>query len=476
MRILADVVQIFTSKLRHLIYCFFDRGIESLTASKKKINNEEDSKETINTINAVRQTRDHVRGVSSHDDVVRDLEKHTLFSLGRFSSFPERISSLDGGNIFVSSALPIFLTMERLSKNLELHTLTSKMLMVKLIRKYMDDLSQFDFIEPKKIRDASYLICTYLDERANDVAQTSNSVRWMGQQSLLIEFHQNSWGGEEAFKDLDYWLQRAEESNDILRVYAVILSLGWKGRYKVMVNGDLHLDRLRRGLCDRLLKRSNSFSLDKMEAYSGIGQSQAAFSWRKTLVSVGIIILFYGGFYLYLARETDPVVAAIESIDGLYTSNNVDNYSIIHPLLKVVIAEPWVTFSGTDDGYKIKFYVDKAFNSGEERFDEEFSSKFNRLARALSYWEGGILVIGHTDSVGIKTTRFDSNQALSEARARYVAEKIQQARSLYSFNNVSFSPGVVQYRGEADRLPIYLGSDPSLLFLNRRVEIFLKNN
>jgi type VI secretion system protein ImpK len=75
-----------------------------------------------------------------------------------------------------------------------------------------------------------------------------------------------------------------------------------------------------------------------------------------------------------------------------------------------------------------------------------------------------VLVVGHTDSVPIRSARFPSNWELSKARAESVRAVLGQALG---------DPGRVATDGRADTEPVASNSDDAGRALNRRVELLL---
>jgi type VI secretion system protein ImpK len=75
-----------------------------------------------------------------------------------------------------------------------------------------------------------------------------------------------------------------------------------------------------------------------------------------------------------------------------------------------------------------------------------------------------VLVVGHTDNVPIRTARFPSNWALSQARADAVQRVLAEAVA---------DPGRLTVEGRADTQPIASNADDAGRARNRRVEILL---
>jgi type VI secretion system protein ImpK len=87
----------------------------------------------------------------------------------------------------------------------------------------------------------------------------------------------------------------------------------------------------------------------------------------------------------------------------------------------------------------------------------------DRIGAILTQLPGPVLVTGHTDSVPIKTLRFPSNWALSQARAKEVANRLGQ---------ITGDPARFTAEGLGDSEPAV--PDNPRDARNRRVEIVLQ--
>ena len=64
------------------------------------------------------------------------------------------------------------------------------------------------------------------------------------------------------------------------------------------------------------------------------------------------------------------------------------------------------------------------FASGSADLDAGYDDTAVRLAQAINLTTGDVPVVGHTDNQAVRTLRFASNQALSEARSKTVVDKL----------------------------------------------------
>jgi type VI secretion system protein ImpK len=104
------------------------------------------------------------------------------------------------------------------------------------------------------------------------------------------------------------------------------------------------------------------------------------------------------------------------------------------------------------------------FESGKAEVRNAFKPAAARIARLLDQERGFIKVVGHTDSIPIKSVRFPSNWHLSRERAKAVAELLKQGIS---------KPDRLQVDGRAAEVPIAPNTTPDGRSKNRRVEILI---
>ncbi len=102
------------------------------------------------------------------------------------------------------------------------------------------------------------------------------------------------------------------------------------------------------------------------------------------------------------------------------------------------------------------------FPPADSQVKPAFVGLLQRLAKLLEKSAGPVRVVGHTDSVPIKTIRFPSNFVLSEARAKAVSDILKAGLS---------HPDRVAIEGKGADVPIASNKTPEGRARNRRVDI-----
>ena len=104
------------------------------------------------------------------------------------------------------------------------------------------------------------------------------------------------------------------------------------------------------------------------------------------------------------------------------------------------------------------------FGSGSDQLSKAFRTPVQRLAEALNDEKGKIIVVGHSDNIPIRSSRFPSNMALSLARAKSV---------MAGMAKVMTDPARLSAEGRADQDPIADNGTREGRAKNRRIEILL---
>src|SRR5690606_17536515 len=102
------------------------------------------------------------------------------------------------------------------------------------------------------------------------------------------------------------------------------------------------------------------------------------------------------------------------------------------------------------------------FPSGSATVLDSFIPIGEKIAAVLDKEPGEIRIVGHTDNIKIKTTRFPSNYELSLARAQAVAAVMKSKLS---------RPERLKIEGKGDAVPVASNQTAEGRARNRRVEI-----
>ncbi|MGZ2747084.1 type IVB secretion system protein IcmH/DotU [Burkholderia stagnalis] len=396
-----------------------------------------------------------------------------------YSQQGEQVAILKAGqqsaswsNPFVSHALPAILQLRRHLADGPLDQSAVRTQLGLEARLYRERLASSG-CEWEQIRDASYLLCTYLDESVSDAARAASQVLYDGERSLLVEFHDDAWGGEDAFADLGRWMKADDPPVGLLAFYELILSLGWRGRYRVLDRGDVLLQDLRSQLHALIWRHVPPEPLGT----GLITPARARRRWwtpvRAGAVALGVVLLTYGIASAVLDSQGRPMRNALAA--WMPPTRTINLAETLPPPLPQLLSEGWLTAYKHPQGWLLVFRSDGAFDVGKAQVRADFERNIERLGLAFAPWPGDLEVIGHTDRQPIRTSEFADNVALSEARARTVAAELRKTAvpggAQAPENAVQRN---IDYSGRGDAQPIDPAQTPAAYERNRRVDVLWK--
>lgn len=375
-------------------------------------------------------------------------------------------------NLFLACGMPAVLQLNRLSQLKQLHLPQARTQMALEVRVFRERLAA-EKMDWNMLTDASYLLCTFLDERANDIARESGAVVWGGERSLLVEYHGDAWGGEDTFADLQKWMEEDNPPRDLLIFYELILSLGCQGRYRVMDNGEVLLQDLRSRLHSIIWRHAVPEPLGTPLVVPSVPKRR----WLTPLRAMSIVLGLGVGLWIAATIHLDATGRPLREALAAWTPpvRTIDIAETLPPPLPEILSEGWLTAYKHPQGWLLVFKSDGAFGVGRADVRPEFMPNIERLGLAMAPWPGDLEVIGHTDRQPIRASRFASNQALSEARANTVAEELRKT-SLP--NGVSAPPKVmnrvITSVGMGESEPLDPADNPAAYSKNRRVDVLWK--
>ncbi|VWC16389.1 DotU/TssL family secretion system protein [Burkholderia lata] len=396
-----------------------------------------------------------------------------------YSQNGEQVAILKAGqqsaswsNPFVSHAMPAVLQLRRYHAAGPLNQSAVRTQLGLEVRLYRERLASSG-CEWEQIRDASYLLCTYLDENVSDAARAASQVLYDGERSLLVEFHDDAWGGEDAFADLGRWMKADDPPIGLLAFYELILSLGWQGRYRVLDRGDVLRQDLRSQLHALIWRHVPPEPLGTGLITPARPRRRWWTPMRAGTVALGAVFLIYGIASMVLDSQGRPMRNALAA--WMPPTHTINLAETLPPPLPQLLSEGWLTAYKHPQGWLLVFRSDGAFDVGKAQVRADFERNIERLGLAFAPWPGDLEVIGHTDRQPIRTSEFANNLMLSEARARTVAEELRKTAvpggAQAPENAVQRN---IDYSGRGDTQPIDPAQTPAAYERNRRVDVLWK--
>ena len=323
---------------------------------------------------------------------------------------------------------------------------------------------------PETVIAARYALCTALDETAAKTPWGGGG-QW-SRHSLLVTFHNETWGGEKFYQVLARLVQDPKKHFDLIELMAVCIALGFEGRFGVVDNGRSQLDTLRRRLVEILDGARGEYSKALSLHWRGAeADGKSKWGFLPLWITVGAVLALLAGiFFLYyflIADKSSGVFSAINAIrppKAQVLKPQPAPVARLGKFLQPEIDEKLVTVDDQADKSVIVLLGDGMFDSGSTEVKPRYKIVIQRVSDALNTFTGEVRVTGHTDNQRIRSLRFPSNYELSQERAEVVLGMIDSRLT---------TKGRVQAKGQADSTPLEPNSTAEGRARNRRVEVTL---
>ena len=314
---------------------------------------------------------------------------------------------------------------------------------------------------------ARYCLCTALDEAVNKTTWGAGGV-W-ARHSLLVTFHNEAYGGEKFFLLIGRLASNPQEHLAVLEVMYRILGLGFEGRYSVAADGRRQLEMIRHRLL--MLITGNLELVPRELSPHWRGESEGRLRLMRsvpvwvTASVLGLVIFTIFAWDKYrLLSASSEVERQIVAI-GRMTPPPVPRLRLAQ-LLKDEIARGVVSVKEDAATSTVTFKGDAMFPPGQPTVTAGITPVLDKVASEINKVAGHVTVVGHSDNQPIRSAKFASNQALSEARAQAVSQYLQ---------GKGVSASRVQVVGKGDGEPVASNATQSGRAQNRRVEIMVAN-
>ena len=335
-------------------------------------------------------------------------------------------------------------------------------------------------IDAQDVKVARYAICATLDDVVLNTPWGGQSI-W-AQQSMVGTFHRETVGGDR-FYDLLARLEKEPGRNiDLLEFLYVCLSLGFEGRLRVeQGGGDKHI-QIRGGLARIIRAQRGPVERDLSPHWEGVDRPHKALSaWKPVWITAGSVVALLAmgflGFSYALSNSTERVLGRLSVLDSGQVAElerrappppppprQDQQLEKVAEFLKPEIDEGLVTVFQDANTLTIRIAGAGMFGSGSDALKDAFHVPLERVATALNGEEGPIIIVGHSDSIPIRSARFPSNMHLSLARAESVMKSIAKKMD---------DPTRLSAEGRAAKSPIASNKTAEGRAKNRRIEIVL---
>ena len=325
-------------------------------------------------------------------------------------------------------------------------------------------------VRPEVVVAARYCLCTFLDEVIATAPWAAGGA-WANQ-SLLVTFHNEGWGGEKFYALLKRVSEDPTNNIDLLELMYLCLAFGFQGKYRVLEGGRSQLDELRERVYSTIRAQRGEPENELSPRWQGAAQKKVTLTnwvplWVGAAIAGGSLLLVYLGFSWALGRASDPTFAALHDIPDKFTPAQPKPPAPIAPtrlsqLLQPEIGAGWVSVTELADRALVRIRGDNLFESGSATVNARYQPVLARVAEALNSVPGIVVVSGHTDDRKMLSARFPSNWDLSKARAEAVVALLQPSLA---------KPVRLRAEGRGDTEPIAANDSAEHRALNRRVDV-----
>ena len=321
-----------------------------------------------------------------------------------------------------------------------------------------------------------YILCTFLDECAASTPW-GGAGAWSAQ-SLLVQFHNETWGGEKVYQLMSKLAENVDANRNLLELLYMVLALGFEGRYRVLDNGRAQLDSVRERLVQMLRQSLGTYEKALSPRWQGVEQRVAKMHeglplWVLASVVALLLGAVFAGLRFKLGGDANAPFSVLAGLDAKAAQVTAATPPPPPPppapkprlagFLKPEIEAGLVQVQDLADRSIVTIKGDGFFEPGSAVISGSVLPLLGRIAQALNDTPGKVLITGHTDNQPIRTLRYPSNWHLSQDRADAVKTEVTKTVKVERMRS----------EGRADSEVVADNNTAPGRAKNRRVEITL---
>lgn len=330
---------------------------------------------------------------------------------------------------------------------------------------------------PEGVRQrAKYAVCATIDDVMQNLPGTAGGGAQWAQRNMVVTFFRENIGGDRFWEFVQEMLRDPARNRDLIELFHACLAAGFEGRTRTMPDGFSKKREVMSNLVGALEHLRSMSQHEIVHHWRGenVPRNPGNFWGLVALVgaiAAGICFLIYLVFFVILFTTSSDVeerVAGLFPGDPLELNRSAtafapppsDTEARLRQFLAPEIQQGLVEVENN----RVRTTVGTLFEPASDQLVTGRESIFQRIGKATELEKGAITVEGHADSDRIATIAYPSNMALSEARARTVADIIRTQLS---------DKSRVRAVGLGDTVPLASNESAAGKARNRRVEIVL---
>ena len=287
---------------------------------------------------------------------------------------------------------------------------------------------------------ARYCLCTVLDEVAALTPWGSRGI-W-AKQSLLVSFHNETWGGEKYYQLLARLAQNPERHKDLIELLYYCNALGFEGRFRVEENGFSQLEMLKRRIATILANCKGGYETRLSPHWQGVSSTPPAWrmvpTWVVAMLCGLIAVAIYIAFLFSLDNRMNLTSRRLQALaipEVAVQKPPQAQPAVIKNLctqLDQIMDKNRVTVTPYGARCVVTLKGDGLFESGNAIIRPAFAAALIDVADAIIAVRDipiEATVLGHTDNVPLSAglrLRFGDNEGLSQARAESVKKQLDE--------------------------------------------------
>lgn len=379
-------------------------------------------------------------------------------------------------NPLLRAAGPLLLLLGRMRAGL------SNAPFVQLLGQVGDSIEAFEHevraagVSAETARTAKYVLAATADDIVQNIPGDDRHV-WT-QYSMLSRFFGERTGGIRFFEELDRAKADPSVNYDLLELMHACLALGFQGIHRTSAGGAANLQMIQRNLFETL-RRVKQPDPELSPRWRGQAIVAAVAGFKVPVWSVAAIaaVALLGVYFVFRALLSGNAEAAATALLSVHPKGEIGIMRKVfsappppppppaQPPKVCAAVQPPIVCLVTPNVIVVRLVGINLFEPAQAAVRAEFQPLIERIASVLEKEGGAIKVVGHTDSVPIRTARFPSNVELSQARAKAVGDVLKTRLS---------QPDRIGTEGKGADTPIAPNSTADGRAQNRRVEILIQ--
>ncbi len=337
-----------------------------------------------------------------------------------------------------------------------------------------------DHYNEDQLRRVRYALSATADDVALNLPDSAQDRAEWARRSLVVRFFQANDSGDRFWVLLDEMIADPVTNHDLLQLFHACLACGFEGRYRVIDGGKTQLQQIMQRIYGVLAPAQNTSTQELVPHWRGLDMpAKRPGFWTPLMLALAaafaLMLLIYIVLRLILMLTGQPAYGALDDTipkDPLRLSRtaqlppapDTQQAQRIRTFLAPEIAQNLVTVVEDATTVRVRTTVG-LFDPASDQMIPDRMPLFKRIAAALNTEPGPIQVEGYTDSDKIHTLAFPDNVALSQARAKTVADLVKPALT---------DPSRVTSQGFGENNPVADNSNPQGKAQNRRVEVVVQ--